>query len=176
MEKHGALIPRLYLAVGLGALIFAGAAEAQQKTVRACETEWKANKSALQAEGTKKKDFMARCRAGTGRTAAPQPVGPTPESPAAGTPFPAPRSPRGVRPRRALAQTPLKAGQFATEAEARRHCPGDTVVWANLKTNIYHFSSGRRYGNTKSGAYMCERETAAAGLRAAKNEKRPSAR
>jgi hypothetical protein len=162
MEKHGALIPRIYLAVGLSALIFAGAAEAQQKTVRACEAEWKANKAGLQAEGTKKKDFMVRCRAGT--AAAPQPVGP------------AAPSPRGMRPRRALAQTPLKAGQFATEAEARRHCPGDTVVWANLKTNIYHFSTGRRYGKTKSGAFMCERETAAAGLRAAKNEKRPSAR
>ena len=47
------------------------------------------------------------------------------------------------------------------------------VVWANLDSKIYHFSGNKNYGNTKSGAYMCEKETAAAGVRAAKNEKHP---
>ena len=31
----------------------------------------------------------------------------------------------------------------------------------------------RSYGNTKAGAYMCEKDTAATGIRAAKNEKHP---
>ncbi len=170
MKTHTSLFPRIYLAVGLSALIFSGMAEAQQRTVRACEAEWKANKTAIQSRGTKKKDFMVRCR--TGASATPSPAI-APESPTANVPPPAQQSPRGVRPRRALAQTPLKAGQFTSEAQARFHCPGDTVVWANTKSNIYHFSTGRRYGKTKSGAYMCERETSAAGLRPAKNEKRP---
>ena len=52
-------------------------------------------------------------------------------------------------------------------------CPTDTIVWANLDSKIYHYSTNRNYGQTKSGAYMCEKDTAAAGIRAAKNEKRP---
>jgi hypothetical protein len=66
----------------------------------------------------------------------------------------------------------LKAGQFATEAEAKSNCPGDTVVWANTGTKVYHYSGNATYGKTKRGAFMCEKDTAAAGIRAAKNEKR----
>jgi len=47
------------------------------------------------------------------------------------------------------------------------------VVWVNLDSRIYHFSGTKSFGNTKKGAYMCERDTAAAGFRAAKNEKHP---
>jgi hypothetical protein len=46
-------------------------------------------------------------------------------------------------------------------------------VWANNDSRIYHFSGNKAYGTTKSGAYMCEKETAAANIRAAKNEKHP---
>jgi hypothetical protein len=63
--------------------------------------------------------------------------------------------------------------QFANEAQAKSHCPGDTVVWVNLSSKIYHFSGSKDYGTTKRGAYMCEKETASAGVRAAKNEKHP---
>jgi hypothetical protein len=49
----------------------------------------------------------------------------------------------------------------------------DTVVWVNLESKIYHFAGYHAYGNTKSGAYMCERDTTTAGFRAAKNEKHP---
>jgi hypothetical protein len=65
------------------------------------------------------------------------------------------------------------AGQFANEAQAKSHCPGDTVVWVNLSSKIFHFSGSKDYGTTKRGAYMCEKETASAGVRAAKNEKHP---
>ena len=64
------------------------------------------------------------------------------------------------------------AGEFRTEAEAKAHCPGDTVVWANTRSKIYHYASSWRYGRTKIGAYMCEKETTTAGIRAAKREKR----
>ena len=66
------------------------------------------------------------------------------------------------------------AGQFATEAEAKRNCPSDVVVWLNTRSKIYHFSGTRDYGNTKRGAYMCQQESNRAGNRAAKNEKQPT--
>src|SRR5262249_56100556 len=65
------------------------------------------------------------------------------------------------------------AGQHATEAEAKASCPGDTVVWVNLNSKIYHYSSGKTYGHTKSGTYMCERDTALAGYRRPRNDKHP---
>ena len=68
--------------------------------------------------------------------------------------WPAAPTPAPVAPRPQVAAT--GAGQFATDAQARAHCPSDTVVWVNTKSNIYHFAGKRDYGNTKQGAYMCE--------------------
>ena len=42
-------------------------------------------------------------------------------------------------------------------------------------SKIYHFAGHKRYGTTKAGAYMCEKEATAQGFRASKTEKRPSA-
>ena len=47
------------------------------------------------------------------------------------------------------------------------------MVWANTDSKIYHFSGHPDYGHTKMGAYMCETDATAGGIRAAKNEKRP---
>ncbi len=178
--------------------MLATAAYAQQKTAKACETEWRANKTTIQASGKKKKDFITECRAETAQTTATAPANPpaqtrspkppaqaaAPASPQA-TPVPAtpPASttattqenatpPRSRRAREAATPT---AGQYATEAEAKSHCPGDTVVWANTRSKVYHFAGSRTYGKTKVGAYMCERDTVAAGIRSARNEKRPKA-
>ena len=52
-------------------------------------------------------------------------------------------------------------------------CGSGTIVWANLDSKIYHFTGNKDYGNTKSGAYMCERDATSQGMRAAKNEKHP---
>jgi hypothetical protein len=65
------------------------------------------------------------------------------------------------------------ANQYTTEAMARLHCPGGTVVWANTRSNIYHFRGTANYGNTKAGAYMCEGDSISEGMRAAKNETHP---
>ena len=59
-------------------------------------------------------------------------------------------------------------GQFATEAEAKATCTGDAIVWANLRSEVYHASDSKSYGATKSGAYMCEQRSIATGFRAAK--------
>jgi hypothetical protein len=160
----------------VGLLALSGTAFAQQKTVKQCNEEWKANKTAIQASGKKKADFITECRAGEA-TAAPggAAAGKSATPPSAATTQP----PAGAKPTtstttaRTGAGTAIGAGQFTTEAQAKTHCPGDTVVWANLDSKIYHFSGNKNYGNTKSGAYMCEKETAAAGVRAAKNEKHP---
>jgi len=140
---------------------------AQQKTIKACTDEWRANRAANQAKGITLKDFVAECRRGTGAQAAPPA---TTAAPPAST---APARPAPVARTPAPAQ-PLGANQFTSEAQAKARCPTGTVVWANLKSNIYHFSGGRTYGRTKSGAYMCEQDAQGAGMRAAKNEKRPS--
>jgi hypothetical protein len=59
--------------------------------------------------------------------------------------------------------------QFNSEVQAQQHCPRDTVVWLNLPSMIWHYRGQRWYGNTKHGAYVCEREAAASGARATRN-------
>jgi hypothetical protein len=148
-----------------GMLILAAPAWGQQKTAKQCQDEWTANKASIQASGKKKKDFIAECRGASGTSTAP-----ASPSPSAAKPAPPPSTAgKGS----GTSTAPAGAGEFASEAQAKSHCPGDTVVWANLDSKIYHFGGNRSYGNTKKGAYMCERDTAAAGLRAAKNEKHP---
>lgn len=58
---------------------------------------------------------------------------------------------------------------FPTQQQAQQHCPSDIVVWLNLPSGIYHFQGQRWYGNTKSGAYVCEKEADAAGDRPTMN-------
>jgi plastocyanin len=147
----------------LAAIAPSVSAFAQQKSAAACRAEWRANKAANQAAGKTEKAFVAECRSR---------VAPTAKLPAAA---PAPRA--SAPPRQMPAQrrtgAPIGVNEFSTESEAKAHCPGDTVVWVNTKSRIYHFSGHRGYGSTKAGAYMCEKDTAAAGVRAAKNEKHP---
>ncbi len=59
--------------------------------------------------------------------------------------------------------------QYTTEADAKSNCPTDTVVWVNLPSKVYHASGSKTYGKTKKGAYMCEKESVAAGFRAPKS-------
>ena len=164
-------------------------ATAGQKTVKVCREEWQANKAANQASGVTERVYVDQCRAGgvpTQPTAAPAaPPAPTPAptaAPAAPAPAPTATAPptRPVAPPTATARpaptprgTPTGANEFSTEAQAKAHCPSDTVVWVTLKSGIYHFAGTRYYGTTKNGAYMCEGDSAAAGMRAAKNETHP---
>jgi hypothetical protein len=69
---------------------------------------------------------------------------------------------------RVAAALPAGKDQYATEAEAKSNCRADTVVWVNSTSRVYHGSGSRSYGKTKTGAYMCEKESVAAGFRAAK--------
>lgn len=146
---------------------------AGSKTARACRDEWRANKAANQANGITERAYVEQCRTGT---AAVQPSTPpyAPPPPAA---QPAPSqttaAPAPAQRRAPATSASLGTNQFSAEWQAKAHCPGDTVVWANLRSHIYHFNDTRFYGTTENGAYMCEREAVAAGIRAAKNETHP---
>jgi hypothetical protein len=139
------------------------------KTAKECNAEYKEQKDALKSAGTKKKDFITACRAE-------QETPPAPTKTVAPPPAPEPVAPP---PQKATVAPPARtapptgAGQFTTDAAAKAKCPADTVVWVNTKSGVYHFAGTHNYGTTKSGFYMCESDTSAAGYRAAKNEKHP---
>jgi hypothetical protein len=159
-----------------GLLILSGPALSQQKTAKQCQEEWRANKAAYQSASVTEKAYVDKCRAGesvalpSGPAPAPTVAAPTPAAPAAAAkPVAAPAS----KPAPTAATAPTGANEFAAEAEAKAHCSSDTVVWANLKSKIFHYSGHKDYGKTKEGAYMCEKDATAQGIRAAKNEKQP---
>jgi hypothetical protein len=141
-----------------------------------CQGEWQANKAAYQAGGITEKAYVDKCRAGETlalpTAPAPAPTATAP-APTAATPASTPVLAPAGKPAPTAASAPTGANEFAAEAQAKAHCPADTVVWANLDSKIYHFSGNRNYGTTKEGAYMCERDAMTQGVRAAKNEKHP---
>ena len=48
----------------IGVSVLSFPALAQQKTVKACQEEWRANKDANQAKGVTQKAYVTQCRAG----------------------------------------------------------------------------------------------------------------
>jgi len=156
-------MPKRFLAIGfsavLGALLALPSAQAQQPTAQQGHTKQSCSAAAKAQKltGDARSSFMKSCLSG----ATQQP----------GTQSANPPAPSGTSvPPKATASS-LAAGQFASEAEARRHCPSDQVVWANTKSKVYHLAGTRDYGHTKAGAYMCQADTIKAGYRAAQNEK-----
>ncbi len=174
-----------FIAIVCSALVgswVAAPALAQQKTEKACQAEWRADKAANQATGITEKAYVAQCRTGSAAAtpaATPAAAKPAPAEPAS-TPAAAPAKPAAksngapaAKPAPTSATAPTGTNGFAAMAQAKARCPADTVVWANLKSKIYHFSGSKDYGATKEGAYMCEKDATAEGVRAAKNEKHP---
>ena len=152
---------------------------AQAKTAKECRAEWQANKAANQAKKITESAYVKECIAGgAAAQPAPAPAKSTKTEPKMAPPAPV-RSTK-TEPKMAPAAPPARssskatgANQYATEAQAKARCSSGTVVWANLKSKIYHFAGHKDYGNTKEGAYMCERDATSEGIRAAKNEKHP---
>jgi hypothetical protein len=66
----------------LGFLAWSGPALSEQKTVKACQDEWRAGKDANQAAGITEKAYVDKCRAGGAEPAA-TPAAATPAAPAA---------------------------------------------------------------------------------------------
>jgi hypothetical protein len=149
-------------------------AAGEQKTAKACRDEWRANKADNQAKGITEKAYVAQCRSGGTATApAPAPAPAQTRTTTAPAQAPAPSAPPATTGARPAATAPTGANQYTTEGEAKLRCFAGTVVWANLDSKIYHFTGYKDYGNTKTGAYMCERDATSQGMRAAKNEKHP---
>jgi hypothetical protein len=61
-----------------GLALLPTASLAQQKTAKACQQEWRANKADFQAKGITEKAYVAQCRAGNapGQSASPAPANP----------------------------------------------------------------------------------------------------
>jgi len=64
---------------------------------------------------------------------------------------------------------PKRLALFRTEPAAQAHCPGDTVIWLNTESAIYHLKGEKWYGRTKHGAYVCKKEAGAAGDQETRN-------
>ncbi len=146
------------------------------KTVKECDAEYAANKAAIKASGQKKADYVTACRTGAAAPvatpAAAAPAAPAPAAAPAVVATPKPTTP-AVAPAKPRVAAPTGAGGFTADAQAKAHCPADTVVWVNTKSGVYHFAGTHNYGTTKQGTYMCEADAKAAGDRAAENEKHP---
>lgn len=71
----------------------------------------------------------------------------------------------GFLPLAAIAAAAADDTRFPTRAAAEEHCPGQVVVWVDLETRIFYYRGQDRYGATKSGAYLCERDVKGAGYR-----------
>jgi hypothetical protein len=145
---------------------------ANAKTAKECAKEWQADKKANQAKGITEKAYVEKCR---GSSAAAEPKVEPKAAPAAAKEAAKPVAPAAPAKTTAAPGSgkPQGANQYTTPIMAKAHCPTDTVVWSNLNSKIYHFAGHKDYGHTKEGAYMCEKDATAQGIRAAKNEKHP---
>lgn len=160
----------------IGFLALSSPMYAQQKTIKACQDEWRANRAANQAAGITEKAYVDNCRAGGAAAqpgASPAAAAPAQKSAPPAMPASAPASVPATKPAPAALTPPTGANQFSTEVQAKARCPSDTVVWVNISSKIYHFSGYKNYGNTKGGAYMCERDATTQGFRPSKTEKHP---
>jgi hypothetical protein len=61
------------------------------------------------------------------------------------------------------AATPLTP--FRYEAQAQRHCPGDTIVWLDFRTRRYYSSGQKRYARGFDGSFVCREEARSSGYR-----------
>ena len=162
----------------IGASVLYSPTIAHAKTAKECRTEWQANKAENQAKKITESVYVKECTAGAA-AAQPAAAKPTKTTEPKAAPAAAPpktetkMAPAPMAPAAKSSSAATGTNQYTTETQAKARCGSSTVVWANLSSKIYHFSGHKDYGNTKNGAYMCERDATSEGIRAAKNEKHP---
>lgn len=104
---------------------------------------------------------LAQTTPATPPPAQPPAAAPATPAPSTTTPAPAPTRRTSTTGRAATPAKPtgtqLASDQFTTEAAAKGSCSGDTVVWANIRSKVYHMSGTKFYGKTSRGAYMCQK-------------------
>jgi hypothetical protein len=176
MQTRNFAIACAAMALAAGFTLATTAANAES-VMKECGADWKAAKAAGTTNGQTWAEFLKTCKAQKASAA-----------PAAAAPMAAPAAAPMATPTPAMTPKPKKtpaamtapapsaaaatgAGEFAAEAEAKAHCPSDTVVWVNTHSHKYHYAGNKSYGTTKKGAYMCEADAKTAGNAAAKDEK-----
>jgi hypothetical protein len=122
-------------------------AEAQQKTVKACQAEWRANKAIFEPKGITQQDYIDERR--TFMTA-------LPAAQATAGPAPARAAPAAVKPH-TVAAVPAAGNQFSTEAQAKANCRSDNVV-RTLAPRPISFRA-TRITETRRTAPTCVRRT-----------------
>ena len=133
----------VFLAAAIATVIVPATAFAQQKTVKACEDEWKADKAGNQAKGITEKDYVAKCRA-AGEAAKPAAATPAAAKPVAAPPA-APKPATAAAPGAAKKTVKAcedewkadKAGNQAkgiTEKDYVAKCRGDATTAATPAT------------------------------------------
>lgn len=78
------------------------------------------------------------------------------------------QAPAATKPAPAATKTAKPAPAPAPSAAEIADAKTKGLVWANLNTKVYHFSTDSTYGTTKNGKFMTEADAKAAGYRAAK--------
>jgi hypothetical protein len=122
-------------------------AASNQSVMKQCGAQWQSAKANGATNGETWPQFLKECRGRlASATSAPPSGGFAPVAP---VPAPAPANYGNA--------APTGTGQFASEQEARYHCPSDTVVWANERSHIYHFPGTSDYGHMKRGAFSARR-------------------
>jgi hypothetical protein len=61
------------------------------------------------------------------------------------------------------AASPLTPYRY--QAQAQRHCPGDSVVWLDFRKGIYYSSRQKRYAQGFTGSFVCQGEARSHGYR-----------
>jgi hypothetical protein len=118
-----------------------------EKTIKACQEEWRTKRAANEISITEKA-YVEQCRAGNAPASPPATATPAPASVPMTTTPSAP----------AAGAAPPRTTQYKTEAEAKGRCPADKVVWVDLDSKMYYSAGQAAYGKTRTGAYMCERD------------------
>jgi hypothetical protein len=134
-----------------------GEKAATEKTIKECQQEWQTKRAANEISITEKA-YVEQCRAGNAPASPPTTATPAPASVPMTTTPSAPAAPAA----------PTRTNQYKTEAEAKGRCPSDKVVWVDLDSNVYYSAGQAAYGKTRTGTYMCERDSAAEGIRASR--------
>lgn len=111
MEKRSVFLGCFFL-IFAGLAFSATPSFAQKKTVKACQDEWRANKTANEAAKITEKDFVARCRA-----EAATPAATTTATPAA-APKPAAKKPADPK------QANMLASGLAAKSGRLKRLPG----------------------------------------------------
>ena len=120
------------------------AQQPQQKTVKACEDEWKANKAANQAAKITQKAYVAQCRTGAAAPAKPTAVAPAATAPAK----PAAVAPAATAPAKPAVAAPAPKPAAPVSAATDKPKDGTAAMRARQKECGEEWKADKAAGKT----------------------------